>query len=134
MTTIHYRVNPTNRVRPHFTDAEFIAAVRAAFQTWSDAVPNLRFVYDGTTSDRPDGGNNVVGFGQTAPVAAASVTHAPKLDGPIYTGFSLTIQESRSFTLRPCNPPMGQPCTDDDNVDKDLQGVLVHEVGHVIGF
>jgi hypothetical protein len=140
IATLHYRVKTTGQVNnglnQQFTGDELIAAVQKAARIWTDAVPSVRLVYDGTTTVDPKGGNNVVGWSgpnsTPAPGWAAGTEFSPQREGPTYTGFSITLDASVGFSMRPCDPGAGTPC-DDDNSRPDLVGVLVHEFGHALG-
>ena len=115
---------------------EMIAMIRAAAQTWMDANPRLRLVYDGVTTDEPANGNNVVGWG-TSPggtaYSGASAHFTPSRDGPTYTGFHVIMEQKQSWSWDPCDPKNGPPCSDDPNAAADFQGMVTHEWGHVLG-
>lgn len=137
VATVHYRVKTSGHspvTAAPITPEQLIAAVRAAAQTWMDAVPSVRLVYDGTTDEAPNSSNNVVGWG-TAPgaVATAETRLTPGPGGPTFTGFSIYLAPTYGFTWRPCEPAQGQPCDDDSNLGADLQGIVTHEWGHVLG-
>ena len=103
--------------------------IRAAAQTWMNANPKIRLVYDGTTPDLPANGNNVIGWGNGIGANVASASHTPS-EGT-YTGFHV-IFESTKWSWDPCDPDAGQPCTDQPNKAGDFQGVVTHEWGHVL--
>jgi hypothetical protein len=136
--TIHYRIKtdghtPVNSAP--ITPEQLIAAVRGAAQTWMDAVPSVRLVYDGTTTEAPNSSNNVIGWGTTTTIipGGAETRYTPGPDGPTYTGFSVYLYPTEGLTYRPCDPAHGQPCDDGPNDNLDLGGLLTHEWGHVLG-
>lgn len=135
IATIHYRVKTSGHTPANttpITSEQLIAAVRASAQTWMDAVPSVRLVFDGATDEAPNSSNNIIGWGTTTAVATAETRFTPTPDGPTYTGFSVYLTPTYGFTWRPCDPAHGQPC-DDDQASADLQGLLTHEWGHVLG-
>ena len=107
--------------------------IRAAAQTWMNANPKIRLVYDGTTPDLPANGNNVIGWGKTIgnPGAVAAASHTP-YEGT-YTGFDVIFESANQWSWDPCDPDAGQPCTDQPNKAIDFQGTATHEWGHVLG-
>jgi len=113
-----------------------IAMIRAASQTWMDANPRIRLVHEGVTADEPANGNNVIGWG-TSPggtaYSSASAHHAPSEFGPTYTGFHVVIERHTGWSWDPCDPENGPPCADDPNASGDFQGMITHELGHVLG-
>jgi len=113
-----------------------IAMIRAAAQTWMDANPRLRLIYDGVTTEEPANGNNVIGWGyhpQNTGTGLASAHHTPGPFGPTYTGFHVIIQNNTGWSWDPCDPEAGDPCADDPNKAFDFQGMVTHEWGHVLG-
>jgi len=115
---------------------EMIAMIRAAAQTWMDANPRLRLVYDGVTTEEPANGNNVIGWGsspQNTGIANASAHHTPSQYGPTYTGFHVIMENMTGWSWQPCDPENGPPCSDDPNASGDFQGTVTHELGHVLG-
>jgi hypothetical protein len=115
-----------------------IAETQSAAKAWMDADPSVRLVYDGTTTEAPGSGNNVIGFGVPPghPDALADTEHTPIQDtGPDYpyTGFDIVISKTAAFTFSDgCDPANSQPCTDDSGLD-NYQGIITHEFGHVLG-
>ena len=138
--TIRYRIrtegwveDPAGRRQAPGSD-EMIAMIRAAAQTWMDANPRLRLVYDGVTNEEPANGNNVIGWGRsTTGVGNASAHHIPSREGPTYTGFHVIITHTTGWSWEPCDPEDGSPCSDDPDAAYDFQGVVTHELGHVLG-
>jgi Matrixin len=136
--TIHYRVNPSGYVAntqySSLSQDDFVAAVRAAGQLWAAADPAVSLVYDGTTTDAPGGGNNVVGFGvvnSAAPGLAAVTDLTPSSRSSLYTGFDIIFNKASGFAYEPCDSR--GPCPDDPNESADVEGVAVHEFGHALG-
>lgn len=137
VATVHYRVKTSGHspvTAAPITPEQLIAAVRAAAQTWMDAVPSVRLVYDGTTDEAPNSSNNVVGWGTASgSTGVAETRFTPTPSGPTYSGFSVYLTPTYGFTSRPCDPAHGQPCDDDNSLGVDLHGILTHEWGHVLG-
>ena len=143
--TIHYRINTEgwtpdpSGVRKAPPADDMIAMIVEAAQTWMDANPRLRLIYDGVTTEEPyDGvtghGNNVIGWSKAyRGVGIAAARFDPNQYGPTYTGFSIVIKSTTTWSWEDCDPDNGQPCTDDPNAAADFQGVLAHEWGHVLG-
>ena len=104
--------------------------IRAAAQTWMNANPKIRLVYDGTTPDSPANGNNVIGWGKGIGAGVAAANHTP-YEGT-YTGFHVIIENTAGWSWDPCDPDAGQPCTDQPNKADDFQAMVTHEWGHVL--
>jgi len=141
--TIRYRIrtegwvqDPTGIHQAPEAD-EMIAMIRAAAQTWMDANPRMRLIYDGVTTDQPANGNNVIGWGRSATgtgYSIASAHHTPGPFGPTYTGFHVIIQDTSGWSWDTCAPTNGDPCTaEGQNEAPDFQGMITHEWGHVLG-
>lgn len=137
VATIHYRVKTSGHTpvtAAPVTPEQLVAAVRAAARAWMDAVPSVRLVYDGTTDEAPNSSNNVVGWGTASGATGVAETRLTTSDaGSTYTGFSVYLTPTYGFTWRPCDPAHGQPCDDKEGTSADLQGIVTHEWGHVLG-
>jgi hypothetical protein len=112
-----------------------VAAIRAAFDTWTAADPKLQAEYKGTTDDMPGNYNNVVGFGPGCDSVGCTFTKAGDqvVFGNNTTGFHIVLTPSGGWTWNPCDPAHGNPCSSYPAYALDLQNVVTHEVGHVYG-
>lgn len=127
--TIAYWINFAGLDTSTITLEEAEAAIAAAFQTWANAAPTLRFVYRGRTNHPvvTDDGWNVVGF-----QAATTVTHAgnPELDIEFTpSGWKWEPCEQRDNSCTPVTKPSGPVTTS----QHDLQSIATHEAGHALG-
>jgi hypothetical protein len=122
---LHYSINPTAS-GSSLTGQQIVGAINAAAQAWMAADPAVQLVYDGTTTNQP-ALNDVVGFG---PEPSSAQLSKPDQNNH-YTGFSITISVG-NWDWRPCDPVNGRPCSTYSGAD-DLQNVVSHEWGHVLG-
>lgn len=122
--TIHYRINPSGVTSP-LSPQQLIAAITAGAQAWMDADPAVELVYDGTTTS-PPALDNVVGFVDNG---APGTT-----DGGMGRPFDIQLAAS-GWVWQPCDPAHAVPCTayDSGSGAYDLQQVVTHEWGHVLG-
>lgn len=140
--TLHYRINPSGSGSALSSD-QIVQAITTAADVWAQADPALHLIYDGTTTESPGspaGGNDndVIGFVTStgAPYADAVTDHSPSNGCTPYTGFDIRVAAGNSTGLlwNPCDPAHNNPCTDNPNGGGfDLQAILTHEWGHVVG-
>jgi hypothetical protein len=124
---LQYWINPTGS-GSSLTDQQIIDAINAAAQTWMAADPQVQLVYGGTTTQQPLL-NNVVGFDGQPSSARLS---KPDQNGH-YTAFDMNLLIGNAWTWRPCDPAAGNPCSDYGTGGGDLQNIVTHEWGHVLG-
>ena len=105
-------------------------AVHAAFQTWQNVqTADVRFVYRGTTSARTVGrdGMNIISFADESMLLGSSVVAAT---------YSFFRSDSGSIVSDEADiilNPAFQYSTSGEANKFDLQGVLTHEIGHLLG-
>lgn len=137
---IEYYINPGLPLR--VTPEEIEGATAAAARTWERANPRISFKYQGRTDALPgvQDGMNVVGFSvSVVPTARASATSFHS--GGLLLEADLTLAADNAWTWRQCQQRdnscgrlVGEPvnvfgiATNTPGVD--LQGTLVHELGH----
>lgn len=134
--TIRYRINPDGAAASSLTREHIIDAIRASAEVWSAANPQVRFVYEGITSDQPANFNNVVGFSPNCGVGNACVMNGQGPNfyfGPHTDRFTMAFHNGTPWTWDPCDPARGEPCAPDPEGDEDIADVAVHEWGHVLG-
>jgi matrixin len=135
MVPVHYKINSSGyQGNGPLTPDQFVAAVNAGIATWAAADQQVRFIYDGTTQEKPGNYNNVVGFDNPA-LFAGGGAHTDVPQGTAnYYGFDIIFSSLATFVWNPCDPAHGQPCTDDPNGNaSDLQAIATHEWGHALG-
>lgn len=129
---------------------ECLDAIRASFQTWTDVdCSDFTFVYRGTTPDaragydyrHPANNRNLVVFREgrpddpvdawehnTAALAMATLTYDP------HTGHILDADIEVNGAPRPMGEFHFTVCKDHGPcMEQDIQNVVTHEVGHVVG-
>lgn len=131
--SIRYRINATNPppARTDLTTAQVVDAIRAAAAAWERANPNVRLDYGGLTTEPPNPHecNNVIAF----LTAGAGLTQScPDAERRYFVGFTMTLPPN--FTWRPCGNG-AERCEpyESDVSSTDLQQVVTHEWGHVLG-
>ena len=129
IATIRYRVSKHVPPSAKLTFEELVTAVGRAARVWEDAVPSLRFAYDGPTDNAPANFNNVVGF-SAGPTAAYM---APVGQGAYTESFHIVLDASTAWDYSPCGPPTA-PCSSyESTAIFDVANWVVHEFGHVLG-
>lgn len=134
--TIRYRINPDGAAASSLTREQIIAVIRASGEVWSAANPQVRLVYEGTTSDPPANFNNVIGFSPNCAHGNACVQTGQGPNyyfGPYTDRFTMAFHNGTPWTWDPCDPAGGEPCSPDPEGDEDMGDVAVHEWGHVLG-
>ena len=127
---IHYRINPTVPPNTALTPQQIIDAINAGAAAWMAADPKVVLVYDGTTTDPPVGGKNIVGFSANY---SSGVVNYPVHQGTYVEAFDLIMDSKVAWDWRPCQPPE-TPCDEyESNKSQDFQDVVTHEWGHVVG-
>lgn len=129
IATIRYRISKHVPPSAKLTFEEFADAVRRSARVWQDAVPSVRFAYDGTTDDPPANFNNVVGFAGGPTLAYMG----PVGQGAYTEGFHVVLDASTAWEYSPCGHPTA-PCSSyASSAVNDVADVVVHEFGHVLG-
>lgn len=145
--TIHYRVNLAVPDGQRVDADDLVAAAAGAAAAWEAAQPQIDFVYDGPTDRRPhrEDDVSVIGFGDDDPDAgiASALVHGTGDDAEVDV---LLERKGTLYVHSPCEQVDGScvvdedygalldalPVDDEDEV-VELQGVLVHELGHLLG-
>lgn len=144
MATVDYYVNPT---QPWVPEEEAVGAIRAAFATWAEWNPTLRFDYLGTTTRPPIPGDhmNVVGWLPFYAAAAASVS--PEGWPSVTGGQNMAFIGEADIIINVLDQSYWDRCEQADDSCQprqvrdpvtrnglfDIQGLVTHEVGHFIG-
>lgn len=128
---IPYWVNPT---QPWLTEVQAVGAVRAAARAWEMYNPRIDFIYRGTTDEPPVLWDNklVVAW---APLPAGGMT-----SGNAETGHDVFIAVQSVQAWEPCSTdcrPYRLRYVANAGLTYvaygDVQGVITHEFGHVLG-
>lgn len=131
---IHYSVNPGPPPSTDLSATQIVTIVQRAAQTWMAADSVIQLIYDGTTNQQPEGFNNVVGFVPGPWTANTQVGTDPGTSTA--SGFDIQLDTGPYWTWQPCNPAAGHPCspyTHSGSNLYDLEQILAHEWGHVVG-
>lgn len=111
-------------------DDDALAAIQAAFETWSSAECGIAFAYQGRVDDAPFGGapdgRNVVSFVTTGWSDEPALASAPIIivDGPALLEVDVGFN-GQYYTWATEGA--------DGRTALDLQGGMTHEVGHMLG-
>jgi hypothetical protein len=136
--SIRYRINPK---QPWVAEDAAIRAIRGAFDVWEAATPSVRFEFMGITDlpAVPGDGENVVAWG-VAPATSlipVAVTY-PQTQGGEISEADVIFNIAVPAVVYEC-AQANDACDDheSDYFDNapviDIQDVMTHEVGHVIG-
>ncbi|HYR87119.1 MAG TPA: IPT/TIG domain-containing protein [Terriglobia bacterium] len=126
---ISYWIN--DRGSSQISNGSEFAAIHAAFQTWQNVqTADVRFTYKGTTPVRSVGrdGMNVVSFaddstplGSSVVAATFSFFRADSAGGVVFDESDIIFNPVQQFS------------TSVEDSKFDVQGVLTHEIGHLLG-
>lgn len=111
-------------------DDEALAAIQAAFETWSSAECGITFAYQGRVDDAPFGaapdGRNVVSFVTSGWPDEPALASSPIIivDGPALLEVDIGFN-GQYYTWATEGA--------DGRTALDLQGGMAHEVGHMLG-
>ena len=115
---------------PNVSNGSDFAAVQASFQTWQNIqAANIQFTYKGTTPAGTVGldGMNVVTFSDTSAPLGSSIIAATFSFFKTQNGDLLFDESDIAF-----NPTLDFSTTGESN-KFDIQSVLTHEIGHLLG-
>lgn len=149
ITRIPYWINPE---QPWMPEEDVIGAARAAERAWEMYNPKVRFMYQGTTDDppKPMDGKLTVGFLPLL-IGMGAVIITPRRLGD--HDMDVVLRLERPWFWAPCHTRCGyahqRSCADagacpvttmGEAADPtnptgfdEIQGVLTHEFGHVLG-
>ena len=126
---VSYWIN--DRGSPQISNGSEFGAIQAAFQTWQNVpTADVRFIYRGTTAARTVGrdGMNVVSFtddstplGSSVIAATFSFFRADSAGGLVFDESDIIFNPAQQFS------------TSAEDNKFDIQGVLTHEIGHLLG-
>lgn len=136
---VQYRINPRGAGSASLTEAQVVAAIRAAGREWAGHDSRIELVYRGTTR-APAGTAGVFAFGSACGHGGFPACTDRRTKQP-----SVTFSSAAPWTWRSCGPggdgssctPYPQRCTATGSTQTcagiDLQAVATHEWGHLLG-
>jgi hypothetical protein len=137
MVPVQFWINPAPPATSSTLTADDVeGAVLAAVHTWMAADPQVQLAYQGRTTSVPGGFNGVIGFAPVGNGFGITDGPTPSCSGcadPHYTGFDIRLDSATRWTSTPCDPTRGAACTATGGGAYEVQEVVTHELGHVLG-
>lgn len=122
---------PPPSVRTNVNAATLQGATLAAMATWEAVLPDVRFRFEGwvPVGGVPFDGVNSIGFGESGTGTAAGYHWREDFPNASASEWDVTLSPGAKWTWHPCTTR----CSPTGGYDLELQSVLTHELGHILG-